>query len=70
MSEKQELDIQIAGDGTVTINVVGGKGKTCLDLTKDLEESLGVVLDRETKASFYEEDTGSVKIHSEHKEGN
>ena len=66
MSKKQELDIQIAYDGTVTINVMDGKGKSCLDLTRDLEESLGVVLDRETKASFYEqEEPEAVKIREE-----
>jgi quercetin dioxygenase-like cupin family protein len=63
MSKKQELDIHIAHDGTVTINVLDGKGKSCLDATRDLEESLGAVLQRETKASFYEEtDRESVKI--------
>ncbi|GHU76840.1 hypothetical protein FACS189461_4880 [Spirochaetia bacterium] len=66
MANKQEMDIEIAADGTVTINVLGAKGKTCLDLTKDLEESLGVVLDRETKPSFYEkEEPGAVRIHGE-----
>jgi hypothetical protein len=66
MVGKQELDIQIAHDGSVVINVVGGKGKSCLDLTKELEESLGVVLDREKKASFYEqEELQSIKIHGE-----
>ena len=66
MSKKQELDIQIAHDGTVTINVLGAKGKSCLDLTHDLEESLGVVLNRETKSSFYEqEEPATVKIQGE-----
>ena len=66
MSKKQELDIQIAYDGTVTINVMDGKGKSCLDLTRDLEESLGSVLDRQAKASFYEqEETEAVKIRGE-----
>lgn len=66
MAGKQELDIQIAHDGTVTINVIDGKGKSCLDLTRGLEESLGVVLDRETKASFYEqEESQTVKIQGE-----
>jgi len=55
VANKQELDIQIAYDGTVTINVAGGEGKSCLSLTKDLEDSLGAVLDREIKASFYEQ---------------
>lgn len=53
---KQELDIEISNDGNVSINVQGAKGSSCLDLTKDLEESLGLVIEREKKSSFYEED--------------
>lgn len=56
MSVKQELDIQIAHDGTVTVNVLNAKGKSCLDLTRELEESLGAVLERERKPSYYEEE--------------
>jgi len=63
VSKKQELDIQISADGTVTVNVLNAKGKSCLDLTRELEESLGVVLNRETKPSFYEqEDSETVLI--------
>ncbi len=66
MAQKQELDIQIANDGTVTINVQGAKGSSCLDLTKDLEESLGLVVDREKKSSFYEQDDKEhVRIHGD-----
>jgi hypothetical protein len=66
MAKKQELEIQIANDGTVTINVQGAKGGSCLDLTKDLEESLGVVLNREKKASFYEQEIPqSIQIQGE-----
>jgi len=66
VSKKQELDIQIAHDGTVTINVLNAKGKSCLDLTSELEESLGVVLNRETKSSFYEkEESEAVLIRGE-----
>ena len=65
MAEKQELEIQIAHDGTVIINVQGAKGKSCLDLTKEIEESLGVVINRETKPSFYEQDAESVRIRGE-----
>jgi hypothetical protein len=66
MAKKQELEIEIASDGTVSINVQGVKGKACLDLTKDLEESLGVVLARETKPSFYEEEeANTVRIQKE-----
>jgi hypothetical protein len=66
MAKKQELEIQIAQDGTVRINVHGAKGTSCLDLTKELEDSLGVVVNREKKASFYEqEDQNKVKIQGE-----
>lgn len=59
MAEKQELEISIEEDGSVVINVIGAKGKKCLDLTKELEESLGLVSSRETKPSFYEEEINS-----------
>ena len=68
MSKKQEMEIQIAHDGTVTVNVMNVKGKSCLDLTRELEESLGVVLNRETKSSFYEqEEPETVLIQGENK---
>jgi hypothetical protein len=54
--QKQELNIEISSDGIVTVNVKGAKGSSCLDLTKDLEESLGIVIEREKKSSFYETD--------------
>ncbi len=64
MSKKQELEISISETGEVTVNVIGAKGKSCLDLTKDLEESLGTVTAREEKASFYEDDE-TVQVHTE-----
>lgn len=41
--EMQELEIIIAADGSVTIQVNGVKGSACLDLTRELEEALGTV---------------------------
>lgn len=60
MSKKDELEISITSDGNVSISVIGAKGKKCLDLTKDLEEALGIVSQRDTKPQFYENDTDSV----------
>lgn len=57
MAKKDELEISITAEGDVSINVIGAKGKKCLDLTKDLEEVLGIVTNRETKPQFYEQDT-------------
>ncbi|MCQ2584680.1 MAG: DUF2997 domain-containing protein [Treponema sp.] len=56
MAKKDELEISITAEGDVSINVIGAKGKKCLDLTKDLEEVLGIVAERETKPQFYEQD--------------
>jgi Protein of unknown function (DUF2997) len=41
MSEIQEIDVFVAPDGTVKLEVRGAKGKKCLDLTRDIEELLG-----------------------------
>ncbi len=58
-AKKDELEISINAEGDVSINVIGAKGKKCLDLTKDLEEILGVVTQRETKPQFYENEASS-----------
>ena len=39
--ELQEVEITIARNGQVQVQVRGVKGTQCLDLTKDLEEALG-----------------------------
>lgn len=66
MSGKQELEITISNDGEVSINVHGAKGSSCLDLTKEIEESIGVVTEREKKSSFYESnDAEHLRITSE-----
>jgi hypothetical protein len=55
-----ELEIKIDSDGNVTIKVVDGDGETCVQLTKELEEALGLVEDRSLQPEFYEE-TESVE---------
>ncbi|WP_314744101.1 DUF2997 domain-containing protein [Treponema lecithinolyticum] len=56
MAEKQELEITISENGEVGINVLGAKGKNCMDMTKDLEDALGLVTNREMKSSYYEQE--------------
>ncbi len=53
--DKQELEITIDDDGNVTIKVVGVAGPDCLKLTKDIEEALGIVVDRQRTNDFYVE---------------
>ncbi len=40
--EMDELEIKIDKDGNVTLKVIDGQGERCLDLTRDLEEALGL----------------------------
>jgi hypothetical protein len=55
MVDKQELEITIDDDGNVTIKVVGVAGPDCLKLTKEIEEALGNVVDRQRTNDFYVE---------------
>lgn len=67
MSQKQELEISISDKGEVTINVIGAKGKKCMDMTKELEDSLGVVTSFERKNEYYENDIeNSIHIEENH----
>lgn len=55
MADKQELEISISNTGEVTVNVIGAKGRACMDMTKELEESLGIVTSLEKKSEFYQQ---------------
>ena len=50
-----EMEIKIDNDGNVTIKVIDGDGERCVELTKELEEALGLVTDRRLTAEYYEE---------------
>jgi hypothetical protein len=39
--ELEEIDVLIARDGTVQVQVRGVKGPACLEVTKPLEDALG-----------------------------
>ena len=56
MAKKQELEITISETGDITLNVLGGNGKKCMEMTKDLEEALGLVKYVEKKAEYYKEE--------------
>lgn len=49
------MEITISPAGEVKIQVKGVSGAGCLDLTKDLEQQLGAVEDRELKSEYYEQ---------------
>ncbi len=54
MATKHEIDITIDDDGNVSFEVKGVKGKKCLEITKELEEALGIVKDRRKTGEYYE----------------
>lgn len=55
MAVRQEIDIEITPDGEVKLTVRGAPGGACLELTKALEEELGIVVDREKTSEFYQQ---------------
>ena len=55
-----ELEIKIDADGNVTLRVIDGDGERCVALTKEIEEALGLVTDRQLTSEYYEE-TESVE---------
>ncbi len=54
MAVRHELKIEISPDGEITLKVEGVSGEACLELTKDLEEALGLVTDRQKTSAFYQ----------------
>jgi len=52
---KQELMISIGPDGNVNIEVKGIPGGDCLDITKEIEEELGVVTNRDYTSEYYQQ---------------
>lgn len=55
MSEMQEMEVTISPTGEVKIEVKGVAGPHCLDLTKELENQLGTVEDRQLKGEYYQQ---------------
>ena len=56
--EMQELEITIDKNGRVQVSVRGGRGEGCLGLTKNLENAIGTVEEREYTAEYYEQPAG------------
>ena len=50
---KETIKFTIAQDGTVTEEVLGLYGDACEKLTSDIEQSLGAVKFKESKAEYY-----------------
>lgn len=51
---KEQIEITVAADGQVQLHVKGVKGKSCVDLTREIEQKLGQVVERRETAEYYE----------------
>lgn len=51
---REELEIEIAADGKVTIRTIGIKGERCLDVAESLVQSIGQEEHRELTTEYYE----------------
>ena len=51
---QQTIKFTIKQDGTVTEEVIGAVGNECENLTRNIEEKLGVVQRVEHKAEYYQ----------------
>lgn len=54
MAVKQEIEFSINPDGSVEIAVKGAKGQSCLELTQEIEEALGIVKNRNYTSEYYQ----------------
>ncbi|MBN1772531.1 MAG: DUF2997 domain-containing protein [Deltaproteobacteria bacterium] len=51
---REEIEVVVDEEGHASVHVKGVKGKTCNDLTADLEKALGKVTKRMTTREAYE----------------
>lgn len=54
MARQEELEIQIAPDGTVSVEVRGAGGSRCLEFVEVFRQLLGPVEDQRLTLEYYE----------------
>ena len=62
--QTQEIEVTIDKDGRVLLRVIGVKGQSCLEITKELELALGnEIEEREMTSELYESAHEQTQIH-------
>lgn len=56
MATKTEIEFTINEDGSVEIHPKGVKGKKCTELTREIEEALGIVKNVTYSQEYYEQE--------------
>lgn len=70
MAKKEEIEITIGNDGEVELHVTGVPGSDCMKLTEELENLLGVVVNREKTSEYYQEkDESGIHISNDTEKG-
>ena len=66
MATKQDIEFTINPDGSVEIHPVGFKGKKCTEVTKEIEEALGIVKNVNYTSEYYQQEE---EVHTQIKVG-
>ena len=67
--EMERIIFRIDQDGNVTEEVQGVTNDTCIDITKEIEDTLGNVKSRELKPEYYQKQNVSLHQHQNETEG-
>lgn len=62
MAVKTEILFTIDDIGNITITVEGVKGKDCEKITREIEQALGVVVNRQHTTEYYQEAEERIQI--------
>jgi len=59
---KGTISFIIDTDGSVTFETHGMKGKKCTEITKQLEEAIGIVEKKTLKSDYYQKDDVHIRM--------
>ena len=62
MEEEPIINIEIDTDGTIKVDMECIKGTSCEDIVKKLLKQVGVIVQSQKKAEYYEENESKVRI--------
>lgn len=65
----QRIIFRINQDGNVSEEVQGVTDGTCIGITKDIEETLGIVNTRELKPEYYQKQNVTLNQHQNETQG-
>ena len=64
MATKKDIFFTIDENGEVKIEVKGAPGEDCMKLTKEIEEALGLVGERQMTSEYYQQEEQKVEVGS------